>query len=517
MIDDVERLSRVGMISALYARRKADAIALYAGRETRTFADLHARANQLARRFQSAGLEPGDGLAFICRNRIEWVEIYLACLRSGLRVTPVNWHLTGPEIAYIVEDCEARGLIAEAHFAEAASEALNSRVTLRLAVGGDIDGFEPYEAALAGEASDDPDAPCLGTTMVYTSGTTGRPKGVYRAPQPILPMLAGTTADFRPESDVSLCCGPAYHGGPLSFDIRAPQVSGVPIVLMERFDPEAALALIERRGVTHTHMVSTMFQRLLALPDATRARYDTSSLRKVFHGAAPTPPHVKRAMIDWFGPVIEEYYAATEGGGGFFISSEEWLRKPGSVGRLLPEHGARVLNAEGEPCQPGEVGSIYFGNNPVAPFSYFKDEQKYREAARGDHFTVGDMGYVDEDGYLFLTGRTAECIISGGVNIYPQEVDNVLLQHPAVVEVCTIGVPNDEWGEEVKSVVVLTDGVHADPNLAADIIRFARSRLAGFKAPRSVDFVPDLPRLESGKIQRRRVREPYWAGRERSI
>ena len=517
MFKDVERLSRVGMISALYARQKPESVAVYAGGETRSFADLHARANQLARRFQRAGLKPGDGLAFICRNRIEWIEIHLAALRSGLRVTPVNWHLTGPEIAYIVEDCEARGLIAEAQFATATTQALNARVSLRLVIGGEIQTFESYEDALAGELPNDPESPCLGTTMIYTSGTTGRPKGVYRAPQPVLPMLDGSIPDFRPATDVSLCCGPAYHGGPLSFDVRAPHVSGVPIVLMQRFDPEEALALIEQRRVTHTHMVATMFQRLLALPAETRARYDTSSLRKVFHGAAPTPPHVKRAMIDWLGPVIVEYYAATEGQGGFYISSEEWLERPGSVGRLLPEHGARILNAAGEPCRLGEVGFIYFSNNPVAPFSYFKDAEKYRDAARGDHFTVGDMGYVDEDGYLFLTGRTAECIISGGVNIYPQEVDNVILQHPAVVEVCTIGVPNDEWGEEVKSVVVVAEGIEANAALATNILTFARRELAGFKAPRSVDFVASLPRMESGKIQRQRVREPYWATRERSI
>jgi long-chain acyl-CoA synthetase len=238
----------------------------------------------------------------------------------------------------------------------------------------------------------------------------------------------------------------------------------------------------------------------------------------VLHGAAPTPPEIKYAMIKWLGPVIYEYYAASEGGGNFFITSQEWLNKPGSVGRLDPAGGTRIVDDLGQPVAVGEVGHIYFAHNPIARFEYFNDQEKTRAAELGDsHFTVGDMGYVDEDGYLFLTGRTAECIISGGVNIYPQEVDNELIKHPAVRDVCTVGAPNPEWGEEVKAVVSLNPGWSASDDLARELIAFARERLAGFKAPRSIDFVAEIPRSEAGKVQRRQVRAPYWAGRIKQI
>jgi long-chain acyl-CoA synthetase len=264
-------------------------------------------------------------------------------------------------------------------------------------------------------------------------------------------------------------------------------------------------------------MVATMFQRLLRLPEAVRARHDTSSLKVVMHGAAPTPPAVKRAMVDWWGPVFWEYYAATEGNARFRISSHEWLRKPGSVGKLLPECGARVLNEAGEPTAPGVVGEIYFRNNPAAPFEYFNAPEGERGRVRGEHFSVGDLGYVDEDGYLFLVGRTAERIISGGVNIYPQEIDDVLIQHPAVRETCTVGAPNEEWGEEVRGVVVLNEGYRASPELAQELIAFVRTQLAGYKAPRRIDFVATLPRSETGKLLRRAVRQGYWAQRSRQI
>ncbi|WP_257816864.1 AMP-binding protein [Phenylobacterium sp. J367] len=300
--------------------------------------------------------------------------------------------------------------------------------------------------------------------MLYTSGTTGRPKGVYkRSPEPVLPQGPGTYAAYDPGVDVALCCGPAYHAAPLLMDVRWPLASGVPIVMMEKFDPEEALRLIERHRVTHTHMVPTMFQRLLQLPADIRDRYDVSSLKMVIHGAAPCPVATKRAMIAWLGPVLTEYYAATEGGGGFVITSQEWLNKPGSVGRLDPNQGARVLNEDGHPCPPGQVGKVYLRADPGSRFSYYKDAAKTDALFEGDHFTLGDMGYLDGDGYLFLTGRTAELIISGGVNIYPQEIDNVVSLHPAVADVCTIGAPNEEWGEEVRSVVELRAGYSPSP------------------------------------------------------
>jgi long-chain acyl-CoA synthetase len=516
----VMALAEKGMLSGLYARLKPDEIAIHAPRGQRSFAQLHANANRLAAVLRRAGLKPGDHLAMLCPNTPEFIEVLAATQRSGFRLTPINWHLSPPEVAYIVGDCTAKAFIAHADFAAAAAEAVNDRVGCRLAIGGEIEGFSSYAEALAAESAADPAEPVHGGTMMYTSGTTGRPKGVFRRRVLVVPPQwgEGTLKGYDMDRDVNLCCGPAYHAAPLAFDIAQPLAAGVPIVLMEKFDPEAFLQAVERYRVTHVHMVSTMFQRLLALPDAVKAKYDVSSLRYVLHGAAPTPPEIKYAMIKWLGPVIYEYYAASEGGGNFFITSQEWLNKPGSVGRLDPAGGTRIVDDLGQPVAVGEVGHIYFAHNPIARFEYFNDQEKTRAAELGDsHFTVGDMGYVDEDGYLFLTGRTAECIISGGVNIYPQEVDNELIKHPAVRDVCTVGAPNPEWGEEVKAVVSLNPGWSASDDLARELIAFARERLAGFKAPRSIDFVAEIPRSEAGKVQRRQVRAPYWAGRIKQI
>ena len=312
---------------------------------------------------------------------------------------------------------------------------------------------------------------------------------------------------------MNLCTGPAYHAAPLLLNIIQPLVSGATVVMMERWDAEETLRLMQRHRVTHTHMVATMFHRLLQLPQETRRRYDTSSMRVIVHGAAPCPVHVKHAIIEWFGPIVWEYYAATEGGGGFIVGSQEWLTKPGTVGRPGPEFDNKILDDDGNAVPAGTVGTIYMRAPSRGRFQYFKDRKKTSSSYRGEYFTLGDMGYFDADGYLFLTGRSAELIISGGVNIYPQEIDNELLKHPAVLDVCTIGVPNDEWGEEVKSVVQLRPGHAPSQALAAELLAWARERLANFKCPRSIDYTTDLPRLPSGKIQRRMVREPYWQGR----
>ena len=353
--------------------------------------------------------------------------------------------------------------------------------------------------------------------MLYTSGTTGRPKGVYRRQQPVVRSASQIAAAWNLETDVCLCTGPAYHAAPLAFNVAAPLSVGVGVVFMDKWDAEETLRLIAQHRVTHTHMVATMFHRLLQLPESVRRSYDLSSLRFVLHGAAPTPVHEKRAMIEWLGPVVYEYYAATEGGGNYFVTAEEWMRKPGTVGRSSTPELTRILDDDGNEVPQGQSGTLYFKAPDVGRFEYFKAPQKTSQSYRGDWFTLGDMGYLDADGYLFLNGRNAETIISGGVNIYPQEIDSELLKHPAVVDVCTVGVPNDEWGEEVKSVVQLEAGRIGSPELAAELIAFARSRLPGFKTPRSIDFVSDLPRLPSGKIQRRHVRAPYWAGRARQI
>ncbi len=500
-----------GMSHSLWAEIHGDTIAVHDPIAKHSFRKINENANRVVRLLRERGLKEGDAVALLCSNRGEWIEVLSACLRGGYRLTPVNWHLAADEVEYIINDCDAKALVAETRY-PAALSARAPAVTLKVSIGADAEGFEPYERLIGDFDGADITDPKLGSTMLYTSGTTGRPKGVYRR-NPVglaMPQLA------QPD-DVQLCAGPAYHAAPLAFDVRSSMVMGIPLVFLDHWDSEGVLKVIQDHRVTRCHLVPIMFQRLLNLPEEVRNRYDVSSLRYIIHGAAPCPPEVKKAMIDWVGPIINEYYAGSEGGAGFVVSSEEWLKKPGTVGKLPEPEALKILDDDGNDVAQGQPGTLYFRVSPVAPFEYYKDAAKTAAAHRGDYFTLGDVGYLDEDGYLFLTGRTAECIISGGVNIYPQEIDNELIKHPAVEDSCTIGVPNEEWGEEVKSVVTLNPGFQGSPELAKDIQTFARDRLAGFKVPRSIEFVDELPRSPAGKIQRKKVREPYWAGRARQI
>jgi long-chain acyl-CoA synthetase len=515
MQDLMPRLSAAalnGMTASVWADIKGDEIAVYGPHGTRSFRQLNDNANRLVRFLRRQGVVAGDSIALLCSNRAEFTEVISAALRGGYRFTPVNWHLNESEVGYIVEDCEAKALIAEMRF-PAALTAASPKVSVKVSIGADTPGFTPYADALAGEDGADIPDPKMGGAMLYTSGTTGRPKGVYR--KPATTVLAPGPGEAH---DVQLCVGPAYHAAPLAFDVRSALAQGSPLVFLDKWDSEGVLAAIERHRVTRCHLVPIMFQRLLALPDEVKAKYDHSSLRYVVHGAAPCPPEVKKAMIEWWGPVLHEYYAGSEGGAGFLVSSQEWLLKPGTVGRLPTPAALKIFDDEGhEISERGRPGTLYFQVSPVAPFEYFKDPEKTARAHRDGYFTLGDVGYLDDDDYLFLTGRTAECIISGGVNIYPQEIDNEIIQHPAVEDSCAIGVPNPEWGEEVKVVVTLHPGFEASDILAAEILGFARGRLAGFKVPRSLEFADELPRSPAGKIQRGKVRAPYWAGRARQI
>lgn len=506
-----------GMALAYHAARQGDALALATSFGDRSFTELNQRANRLLGRLRDRGIGSGDAIAVVSRNRPEFIEALAASQRGGIRFTPVNFHLTAEEAGYVIDNCEAKAVVYDAGLGTAADALKHvTNCAVRLAVGGSIEGFEDYESAIEPYDGGDIVDPVRGSTMLYTSGTTGRPKGVYRKQVPAARSNAQAASAGGPGA-VNLCTGPAYHAAPLVFNVVSPMNAGAAIVMMERWDPEETLRLIDRYRVTHTHMVATMFHRLLQLPEEVRASYDLSSLEFIVHGAAPCPVHVKQAIIDWFGPIVSEYYAATEGGGNFFIDSETWLKKPGSVGKTPNPEGTRIVDDDGNEVATGATGSIYFKAPEVGRFEYFNSPDKTDESYRGDWFTLGDMGYLDEDGYLFLNGRSAETIISGGVNIYPQEVDAVLLEHPAVGDVCTVGVPNEEWGEEVKAVVQLAAGYQATDALAEAIITHGREQLAGFKCPRSVAFVDDLPRLPSGKIQRRLVRAPFWAGRERQI
>jgi long-chain acyl-CoA synthetase len=502
-----------GTVVTWHAARRPDQLAVVSAHGDRTYADLDARANRLAHALRAAGLRPGDAVALVCRNRPEFAETLAAAQRSGLRLTPVNWHLTGAEMAYIVADCEAKAIVADAAFADAVHTAVdgNPTVGVRLSVGGAIPGFTSYDDTLAASDAAPLAEPVLGRSMLYTSGTTGRPKGVDRTPRPLaespLYQRIFAAAAMTPD-DVHLCTGPLYHSAPLSFSLSLPLLFGMTVVLMDGWDAGQMLQLVEQHGVTHTHVVPTMFHRLLSLPDDVRARHDLSTLRFVLHGAAPCPVEVKQRVIAWLGPVVYEYYAATEGGG-TFVGSAEWLAKPGTVGRPVEEGLVRIEDDQGVALPAGEVGTVYLRAAAQGGFRYFKDDEKTAASFHGDFFTVGDHGYLDDDGYLFLTGRIAELIISGGVNIYPAEVDSALLTHPAVADVGTIGVPDDDWGERVVAVVEPKAGYPPTPELAAELVAWCRDRLAHFKCPRSVEFVVALPRHDNGKLYRRRLREMF--------
>lgn len=410
-------------------------------------------------------------------------------------------------------------LVADASLDDLAAEARRRapRARICLALGGDIAGWESYDAAIAEEEAGDLADPCIGSSLLYTSGTTGRPKGVHRSAEAAAALAQAVVAlnpyGYRPGEDVHLCTGPLYHAAPLAFSLTGPSGLGVPVVLMETWDAETTLRLIAGHRVTHTHMVPTMFHRLLALREEVRAKYDISSLRHVMHGAAPCPVAVKKAFIDWVGPIVVEYYAATEGLG-TFVDSETWLRKPGTVGAVSPPDQIMIGDDMGTPLKANEIGLVYLKAPKTGRFAYYKDERETSAAYRGDRFTLGDIGYIDDDGYLFLTDRSANLIISGGVNIYPAEVDGVLLAHPCVGDVATIGIPNPEWGEEVLAVVELQAGTDRSPQLADELIEFCRARLARFKCPRSVEFTELLPRQDNGKISKHLLREQFRQRRE---
>jgi long-chain acyl-CoA synthetase len=510
-----------GMLLAVHAREAPERPALLSPHGDRSFDSLNRRANRLARALCARGLRAGDGVALVCANRPEFAEALYATQRAGLRLTPINWHLGPEEIAYIVDNCEARAFLADARFAAAAVDAAErtSGCGVRLALAGGIPGFDAYEDALAPEAEHDLEDPQLGGTMLYTSGTTGRPKGVHRRRASLRALgEVGKRVQHRPGEDLNLCTGPLYHAAPLAFSLTVPLAFGVGAVLMDGWDAREALRLVERHRVSHTHMVPTMFHRLLALDDEERGRHDLSSLRVVLHGAAPCPVDVKRALLDWLGPVVFEYYAATEGWGSF-VTPEEWLERPGSVGKPDPDQ-VEIRDDDGKAVAAGSVGTIYLkAPDDDTRFDYFKDDSKTASAYDDDggYFSLGDVGYLDDEGHLFLCDRSADVIISGGVNIYPAEVDAVLLGHPAVADACCVGVPNEEWGEEVRGVVELRERTPASAALADELVALCRERLAHYKCPRRVDFTPSLPRLDSGKIQRRKVRDPYWEGHAKRI
>ena len=499
------------------AAEEPDRIALVdPGGESRTYGQLVSEANRYGRGLQELGLRPGDSVVMMLHNSADLVAFYFAAYQTGLYIVAVNWHLTGPEVAYILKDSDAKAFVASSRFSAAARQAADeSGVANRYSVG-EIDGFTPLRDL--GTSDERPEIRTAGGPMLYTSGTTGKPKGVRRPltgadPDQVPLASSGFFSIFgiRPFDDhVHICGSPLYHTAVLNFVAISIQL-GHKVVLMDRWDPEEMLALIERHRVTHSHMVPTQFHRLLALPEDVRSKYDVSSLRVMIHGAAPCPKEVKRRILHWWGPVVTEYYAATEGGG-TVISGEEWLRKPGSVGTAWPNSVVTVLGDDGNELPVGEPGQVYMRMGGSS-FEYHHDKKKTEESRVGDMFTLGDIGYLDEDGYLFLCDRKSDMIISGGVNIYPAEIEGELVTHPKVADVAVFGVPHVDWGEEIKAVVQPEVGIEPSEALTEELLAFARERLAKFKLPRSVEYVDELPRDPNGKLYKRKLRDPYWQGR----
>ncbi len=519
-LTDEELIAR-GMHVAMHARRTPDRPAIISPAGTLAWKDFNAQANQLVRALRKRGLKSGDGVALLAHNGPEFAVTWAATQRAGLRLTAVNWHQSPELVAYVVDNSDARALIASGRFVAGATEAVrkSDKLLARIAFAGVIEGFGDWTSTLAAESGEDiPDGE-PGSTMLYTSGTTGRPKGVYRRTRPVVSQLTAVcneTAQWNPASDISLVTGPLYHAAPLGINFVIPINAGVTTLLMDKWDAEETLRLIQQYKATHTHVVPTMMHRMLQLPEETRRKYDVSSMRWMIHGAAPCPVHVKKAMMEWFGPVLYEYYSSTEGGG-VFVGPHDWLRKPGTVGKPVPGVEIKLLDADGNPVEPGQEGLIYVKAPATGRFEYYKEPGKTDASYRGDWFTLGDMGRLDEDGDLFLTGRTAELIISGGVNIYPVEIDEVLIRHPLIADAAVVGVPNEDWGEEIKAVVELKPGVAPSPETTQSILDFARDRLPGFQRPRTIDYVGTLPRNAAGKVLRAQVRAPYWAGRSKSI
>jgi long-chain acyl-CoA synthetase len=499
-----------------FATTRPDDLAVDDLTRTRTWSELIDRVHRVRNLIRDdLGLEPGDHVAMLMGNRVEFLELTLGAMLAGVWITPVNWHSTADEVGYIMDDSGARVLFVDPLFTEAASGA---RDRPQLLAGASLD-----EALLAAsERPADLDGPA-GGSMLYTSGTTGRPKGVKRP-------RAGTVAETLARTGAGggmlgldgqgphLVTGPLYHSAPGGFS-QIDFMAGAPLILMHKWTPEETLRLIDERQVRNTHLVPTMFVRLLRLPDEQKEAFDGSSLKTVIHGAAPIAPQVKAAMIEWWGPVLVEYWGSTEGGVFTLVGSEDWLAHPGTVGKALPIYEVFAVDPDGTRLPPGEVGTLYTKNLfTTEVFEYHNAPEKTQGAhLEPGTFTMGDVGRVDEDGFVYLSDRSANMIISGGVNIYPAEIEAVLHDHPAVGDVAVFGIPDEEWGEQVKAAIEVAEGYEPSAELEAEIIEYARGHLSGFKVPRSIDWEDELPRHPTGKLYTRLLRDKYWSDRTTAI
>jgi len=499
-------------------------------RGTTTWAALDERVTRLVHALRDRGLRSGDTVVSLLGNQVEAVEVSLACAHAGWLLVPINWHWVADELAYVLDDAGAAALVVDGRWLDIAEQALSLATgdapRSLLAVHGTAVGFEVYEGVLADSRTDEIDEPERGGPMFYTSGTTGRPKGVRSAlgrvggPPEVFTLMAHSmrpTLDLPEEGATQAICGPMYHSAQWVFAMFT-LLCGAALVLQHRFDADELLTLIDQHAVTNLHLVPTQMKRLLELPEERRLALDGSSLSAILHGAAPCPPDVKRRMIEWLGPIVTEYYGGTEGGFISLITASEWLERPGSVGKPLPIIEVVVVGPEGQPLGPGEAGDLYFRNLMGSDFEYHNAPDKTAAAHLPDGLgTLGDIGYLDEEGYLFLSDRRIDMIVSGGVNIYPAEVEGVLAGHEAIADVAVFGIPDADMGEQVKAAVVLRPGHTWSAELEARLVAYCREKLAGYKCPRSFDLHEALPRLESGKLTKRVLREPYWAGQANPI
>ncbi|HVY02226.1 MAG TPA: acyl-CoA synthetase [Caulobacterales bacterium] len=486
-----------------------------------TFKTLDDRSNQLARYLYAQGLRHGDHIALLMENNLRFMDVVWAAFRSGLYITTINRYLPAEDAAYIVKDCGAKALITSFYKKDvaAAIATLIPDCPIRLMVDGVIPGWTSYEEALAAQPAAPLEEEWIGDAMLYSSGTTGRPKGIVRPLAKLHPREGfarrqmGNRYAFSADT-IYLSPAPLYHAAPFTYVMNVQSFGGT-VVMMEHFDAAAAIDLIERHRVTHSQWVPTMFVRMLKLPKEMREGRDLSSHKFAIHAAAPCPVDVKRQMIEWWGPVIYEYYAGTEAAGATFIDSEDWLKHPGSVGRAMVGI-IHICDENGDEQPIGEPGLVYF-EREIVPFTYHNDAAKTRAAQHPKHETwsaLGDVGYVDKDGYLYLTDRKAFMIISGGVNIYPQMIEDALVLHPKVGDVAVFGVPDEEMGEAVKAVIEPAAGLAPDDALREELMAFAREKLARYMVPKSIDFIEEMPRLPTGKLYKRVLRDAYWSDRK---
>ena len=491
------------------------AVIMYPSGTVVTFGELEARANRLAHLFRKAGLVEGDAVAILMENNAHMHAVMWAARRAGLYYVPINTHLTAAEAAYIIDNSAAKAIVGSAKLADTlaglADELPNGLPSLLLIADGALEGWSSYPECVADQPDTPIDDEIEGDLLQYSSGTTGRPKGIKRelphVPPSEAPGLMAALVSFWMHPDtVYLSPAPLYHTAPSVWSMQT-QAGGITTVVMEKFDAEGALDAIAKHRVTHGQFVPVMFTRMLKLPDEVRKAYDVSSLERVMHAAAPCPVEIKKQMIDWWGPIVDEYYASSEAHGSTLITAEEWLTHPGSVGRPLAG-AVHIVGEDGTELPPGEPGEIYFEGG--FDFEYLNDPDKTASSRHASGWkTVGDIGYVDEEGYLYLTDRRHHMIISGGVNIYPQEAENLLVTHPLVMDAAVFGVPDEEMGQRVKAVVQTVDPRDATEEFGRELIDWLRERLAHYKCPRSLSFEAQLPRTDTGKLYKQELIKKY--------